>query len=66
MSRRPQTTEDKYALVGIVIGVAIAAVAVFLFAFNSSSMVRYLILASGLVLGWLAGRAIGRSKTKAG
>lgn len=66
MSRRPQTTEDKYALVGIVIGVAIAAVAVFLFAFNSSSMVRYLILASGLVLGWLAGRAIGRSKNKAG
>lgn len=66
MSRRPQTTEDKYALVGIVIGVAIAAVAVFLFAFNSSSMVRYLILASGLVLGWLAGRTIGRSKNKAG
>jgi gas vesicle protein len=65
MARQPQTTEDKYALLGIVVGVAIAAVAAFTLAYNSSSMVRYLIMASGLVIGWLAGRAIARSKAKA-
>ena len=64
MARTPQTIDDRYALIGIAVGVAIAAVVVFTLAFNSSSMVRYLILASGLVLGWLAGRAIAHSKSK--
>lgn len=63
MAKTPQTTEDKYAIIGIAVGIAIAAVVAFVFAFNSSTMVRYGIMASGLVIGWLVGRKIGRDKT---
>lgn len=66
MARKPLTTEDKYALAGIAVGVSMAAVAVFVFAFEASSTVRYLIMASGLVLGWVIGRLIARSKTQSG
>lgn len=64
MARKPQTIEDKYALGGIVVGVLTAAVIAFVFAFESTTIVRYFIMASGLVLGWLIGRTIGRMKTK--
>lgn len=62
--QKPKTTEDRYALIGIFVGMGIAAVIAFVFAFNSGTMVRYLIMAAGLVIGWLAGRALGRSKMR--
>lgn len=64
MAGKPRSTEDKYAMVGIFVGMAIAAVIAFVFAFESSTVVRYLIMAAGLVLGWLGGRAIGRAKAR--
>jgi hypothetical protein len=66
MSRKPQTLEDKYALIGIAVGLLVAAVVAISLAYEASSMVRYLIMASGLVGGWLVGRGIGRAKMKAG
>lgn len=59
-----RSTEDKYALAGIFIGMAIAAVAAILFASHSSTIVRYLIMASGLLIGWFIGRSIGRRKNQ--
>ena len=59
-----RTTEDKYALAGIFVGMAIAAVAAIQFASHSSTIVRYLIVASGLLIGWLVGRSIGRRKSQ--
>lgn len=58
-----RSTEDKYALAGMAIGILTAAVVAFLFAFESSTIVRYLVMASGLVIGWAVGRAIGKSRS---
>ena len=58
-----RSTEDKYALAGIFVGMAIAAVATILFASQSCTLVRYLIMASGLLIGWFVGRSIGRRKS---
>lgn len=58
--KREIAREDKWALIGIVIGVALAIVIVFLFAVESTMIVRYLIMASGLVLGWAGGRWLAR------
>lgn len=62
MSKRPTTIEDKYALVGIAIGMGVAAVVAIVFAYDASSMVRYVIMATGLVAGWLIGRSLGRKR----
>lgn len=62
MARKPQSTEDKYAVIGIAVGVLIATIFIFMFATHAVRMVRYLILGTGLVVGWFVGRAIGRSK----
>ncbi|HMP43524.1 MAG TPA: hypothetical protein PKD99_00345 [Sphingopyxis sp.] len=51
-------------MAGIFVGMAIAAVAAILFASHSSTIVRYLIMASGLLIGWLVGRSIGRRKSQ--
>lgn len=59
MARKP-SVQDKYALGGMAVGIGLAAVVVLLVAVESSMIVRYLIMASGLVLGWLAGRAVGQ------
>lgn len=59
MSKKPVTIEDKYALVGIAIGMAVAAVVAVVFAYDASSFVRYVIMATGLVAGWLIGRSLG-------
>lgn len=59
MAEKP-TVQDKYALGGMAVGIAIAAVLAIMFASESGTIVRYLIMASGLVLGWLAGRALGQ------
>lgn len=61
-----RSTEDKYALAGMAIGILTAAVVAFLFAFESSTIVRYLVMASGLVIGWAVGRAIGKSRSSGG
>ena len=48
-SARPKT--DRWAIIGAFIGMAIAAVAAFNFAFESSTIVRYLIMSAGLLAG---------------
>ncbi len=60
----PRTTEDKYALGGIAVGLAVAAIVAIVFAYDSTTIVRYFIMATGLVVGWVVGRAIGRAKAK--
>ena len=48
-SARPKT--DRRAIIGAFIGMAIAAVIAFNFAFEASTIVRYLIMAAGLLSG---------------
>ena len=48
-SARPKT--DRWAIIGAFIGMAIAAVVAFNFAFDSSTIVRYLIMSAGLLAG---------------
>ena len=54
--------QDRFRLIGIFVGMAIAAVIAFVYAFESDTMVRYLIMASGLLIGWGAGSWLGRPK----
>ena len=58
-SERPK--ENRYIIVGAIIGMAVAAVVAFVFAFEADTIVRYLIMAAGLLIGlfggkWLASR----------
>jgi NAD/NADP transhydrogenase beta subunit len=55
-SERPKG--DRGAIIGAIIGMAIAAVVAIVFAYDSSTMVRYLIMAAGLLLGLGAGKLI--------
>ncbi len=48
-SERPK--RDRWVIVGAFIGMAIAAVVAFNFAYESSTIVRYFIMAAGLLLG---------------
>ena len=61
MAWRDRPKHDRYGIIGIFIGMAISAVLVLLFAVESSMMVRYLIMAAGLVAGWGVGRWVGRT-----
>ena len=45
-SERPKG--DRGAIIGAIIGMAIAAVVAFVYAYESSTMVRYFIMAAGL------------------
>ena len=53
-SERPK--EDRWAIIGAMIGMAIAGVIAVVFASESSTMVRYLIMAVGLIVGLGAGK----------
>jgi NAD/NADP transhydrogenase beta subunit len=53
-SERPKG--DRHAVIGAFIGMAIAGVVAVLFAAESSTMVRYFIMAAGLLVGFGAGK----------
>jgi hypothetical protein len=53
-SERPK--HDRHAIVGAMIGMAVAAVVALLFASDSSTLVRYFIMATGFLVGLGAGR----------
>lgn len=53
-SERPKA--DRRAIIGAFIGMAIAGVIAIVFASESSTIVRYFIMAAGLLLGLGAGR----------
>ena len=54
---RPRT--DRHAIIGAISGMAVAGVIAFVFAFESSTIVRYSIMVVGLVIGWGVGRWLG-------
>ncbi|MCV0397798.1 MAG: hypothetical protein K5872_09840 [Rhizobiaceae bacterium] len=56
-SDRPKA--DRYGMIGIFVGMAVAAPIAILFAFDAPTIVRYFIMAAGLLIGLVAGRAIG-------
>ncbi len=51
--------KDRHAIVGAFAGMAVAAVIAFMFAFESSTIVRNVIMGIGLVTGWGIGRWLG-------
>ena len=59
-SERPKA--ERGAIIGALIGMAIAGVVAFVFAYESSTIVRYFIMAAGLLLGLGIGR-LAASKT---
>lgn len=59
MAWRDQPKLDRYALVGCFVGMAIAAVVAFMFAYSSDTIVRWAIMAAGLLVGWGIGRFLG-------
>jgi len=50
--------DQRGAIIGAMIGMAIAAVVAFVFAYESSTMVRYFIMSAGLLLGLGAGKML--------
>lgn len=50
--------DQRGAIIGAMIGMAIAAVVAFVFAYESSTLVRYFIMAAGLILGLGAGKVL--------
>lgn len=65
MAWRDRPKADRYAIIGAFIGMAIAAVVAFTFAFYATTMVRYVIMSTGLLLGWGIGRWLGSRATPA-
>ena len=59
MAWRDRPKADRYALIGIFIGMGIAAIVAFQFAFHASTIVRWAIMAAGLLAGWGIGRWLG-------
>jgi uncharacterized protein YcfJ len=59
-----RTPEDKGSIIGIVVGMLIAAFIAIAFASEAGTIVRYLIMSAGLVVGWLIGRQVGRSRMR--
>ena len=55
-NERPKS--QRWAIVGALIGMAVAAVVAFVFAYESSTLVRYLIMSAGLVIGGGGGLAL--------
>jgi hypothetical protein len=51
--------KDRLAIVGAIAGMVVAGVIAFMFAFESSTIVRYIIMVIGLVAGWGIGRWLG-------
>ena len=50
---------DRYAIIGAFAGMLVAGIVAIMFAYNAGSVVRYLIMATGLVAGWGLGRWLG-------
>jgi hypothetical protein len=50
---------DRYAIIGAFAGMLVAGIVAIMFAYNAGSFVRYLIMATGLVVGWGLGRWLG-------
>lgn len=65
MAWRDRPKADQYAIIGAFAGMASAAVVAVVFAFHESTMVRYVIMATGLLLGWGIGRWLGSRATPA-
>ena len=57
-----RTPEDTGGIVGIFVGMLIAGVIAIAFAAEAGTIVRYLIMSAGLVIGWLIGRRVGRTR----
>lgn len=55
-SERPR--RDRYAIIGAFVGMGVAAVVAFNFAFESDTIVRYLIMVAGLLGGLAAGAGL--------
>lgn len=53
-SERPR--EERGAIIGAFIGMGIAAVIAFVFAFHSSTIVRWAIMSAGLLIGFGVGK----------
>lgn len=53
-----RSKDERGAIVGAMIGMVIAGVVAFVFAYESSTMVRYFIMAAGLLLGLGAGKLL--------
>ena len=53
--------EDRFAIIGAIVGMLIAGVVAFVFAFESSTFVRWIIMAVGLIAGYGIGRLLGRT-----
>jgi len=58
-NERPR--EDRFAIIGAVAGMLIAGVVAYSFAFESSTIVRWIIMSVGLAAGYGAGRLFGRA-----
>lgn len=59
-----RTPEDIGSIIGIGVGMLIAAIIAIAFASEAGTIVRYLIMSAGLIVGWLVGRQIGRSRMR--
>lgn len=62
-SERPRS--HRWAIVGAFVGMAIAAVVVFEYAFYGSTLDRYLIMMAGLLIGGGAGALLSRAGRQA-
>ena len=58
-----RSPEDKGGIIGAVVGMLIAAVIAIMLASEAGTIVRYLIMSTGLVIGWLLGRQLARPST---
>lgn len=65
MAWRDRPQADRYAIIGCFIGMGIAAIVAFQFAFYASTIVRWAIMAAGLLVGWGIGRLLGTRAEKA-
>ena len=59
-----RTPEDTGGIIGIFVGMFIAGVIAIAFASEAGTIVRYLIMSAGLVVGWLIGRQVGRARMR--
>ena len=59
MAWRDRPRADRFGIIGCFVGMAIAAIVAITFAYSSASIVRYLIMAAGLLIGWGIGRYLG-------
>jgi hypothetical protein len=59
-----RTPEDIGSIIGIFVGMFVAGVIAIAFASEAGTFVRYLIMSAGLIVGWLFGRQIGRSRMR--